>query len=310
MQPGSRLFLGALSAFALILALPVPAQEVAVPPLMEFLGRAPVAVRARCDGPDAEFRFSLLETLKGEVGAKAFQIRVREANLSHNPDAADVDIEPGVEYLLFLKPLRKAGGDGLPVFVLFSATRGAIALRGAEGAALALTAKSLAVLNQVPVETREAAIRERFLALAVDVSRLTLPQGFELIELARVIDRFAMGTAEMARPLLALSGHAPPPLAGAILRVLTQIAGDSCLGANDLGLLTELALRDSLAPELPLRTQAVATMRLLPDARASARLEIMGSDDPDQAIRLAAQSALLDRSQRRVPAWALSVKAE
>ena len=296
--------------FALTLSLPLLAQEVAVPPLMEFLGRAPIAVRARCDGPDAEFRFSLLETLKGEPGARAFQLKVHEANLSHNPDDADVEIEPGVEYLLFLKPLRKAGADGLPVFALFSTTRGAIALHGPEGTALALTAKALAALNQTPVEAREPAICERFLALARGVSQLTLAQGFELIELARVIDRFAMGTAVMAGPLLALSGHAPPPLAAAILRVLTQIAGDLRLGAHDLGLLTELALRDSLAPEIPLRTQAVATLRLLPDPRAGARLEIMGSDDPDQAIRLAAQSAILDRSQGRVPAWALSVKVE
>ena len=119
---------------------------------------------------------------------------------------------------------RAKNPHGLPVFALFSATRGAIALRGAEGAALAVTAKSLAALNQIPVEAREPAIRERFLVLARGVNQLLLAQGFELIELARVIDRFAMGTPEMAGPLMALSGRAPPPLAAAILRVLTQIA--------------------------------------------------------------------------------------
>ncbi len=293
---------------ALVLALAalrLGAQEVTVPPLMEFSGRAALVVVAHCERPDRGYLFRVLSTLKGDAGGRQLLLKIREANLAHAPDEPDAEIVPGRDYLLYLRPpaaaeRRRYEGETAPVFFLFEKTRGAVALEGVEGAALRGAAEKLAALAREPLESREASVRARFLALAGKLPRLELAEGFELIELARVIDRFAMGTPEMAQPLLALSGSAPPPLAAALLRVLTQIAGDFGLGEFDRDRLFDLALRHSLAPEPFLRRQAVATLRVLPGAGPAERLERMGREDADEAIRLAAQSALIDRKQGKI----------
>ena len=175
-----------------------------------------------------------------------------------------------------------------------------MALRGPEGAALRDAAASLAALAAAPAAQREPAIRARFLALAGKLPDLALAEGFELIELARVIDRFGMGTPEMTAPLLALSARPPAPLGVAVLRVLTQIAADHGLGEFELEQLLDLALRDSLAPEAALRRQSIAALRALPGSRPEQRLERMGREDPDEANRLAAQAAVIDRRNGKV----------
>lgn len=294
---------------ALLLGIPVAtvAQEAPAPPLLEYVGRAALVVEAHCELQEHDFLFGVRTVLKGEMAGPQLRLKVREANLSRLPEAEAAELRPGTDYLLFLKPFAVAGRPPRPPapgqppeYMLFDGTRGAVALQGPEGKALAILARRLAALAAVPVATREAAIRERFLALAGRVGSLSLDEGFELTELARAIDKYSMGTAEMSGPLLAVSAHPPAPLAAAILRVLTQIFTDGALPPTEAGLLAELALRHSLAAEPALRRQAVAALRLIDDPRAEARLEILGREDADQHVRLAAQTALLDRREGRI----------
>jgi hypothetical protein len=261
--------------------------------LYEWLGVAPIVVIGREAGLDGRYVLLRAESyLRGPQAAELLRIDLRQANLERNPEAnpRPLRLTEGGAYVALLQPAHGRRHEETTVYRLVRGVHGVREVPG-EGRAAFVEALNRCVAIQAHADDREV------WALLHELLNETNPL---LVDVA--LDqhlKFGRGEPALLGSVLNLLDHPDPGFRERAARLAGQIAAGSGSALPDpspvRGALVARARKDG---SIPVRVAATEALSGFEGEPVESILHEISRDDPDQAVRYAAEKLLRERRSR------------
>lgn len=269
--------------------------------LYEWCAVASIVASVEVEAYEGRFAIVRLEEpIRGEL-EPTVAVDLKTANRARGSRALALKLTPGRSYLMLLRPSPRDAPRKLPAYELVRGHRGA------------------RILPQEGFEATREAVREfvaiqdmkDFEATWTNLAALLRHDNPLVVEVALAQHlKFQAGDRELVPVLLGLLDHEVPgirsrsaELVGVVVR---EAGGGDGVGVGDWGEIgPDLTARARRDPSVQVRVAATRALGVLRGDRARAMLEEIARDDPEQAVRYAAETMLLER-RTTAPAGAAS----
>lgn len=279
---------------ALLALVSVPATTLAAPSnLYEWLATAPVVLAGENLGTYGKYAEFQIEGLYRGQAAELIFVNIRRTNRDRDRilHKEPLKFEEGQRYLLLLEPIAPGTSEGRPTFGLVRGVRGSRDVP-AEGAGPLLEATERLVRIQ---DQRDDRVTWRELAdMLDDTNRILIETALDQFL------KFRRGDQELIGSLRPLLDHPAPDFRERTARLIGQILGRAREGTiqDAVELQDELGARARRDEEIPVRVAAVHALDQLESDTVLEILEEIAREDPEQAVRYAAETLMFDREER------------
>jgi hypothetical protein len=256
--------------------------------LYEWVSAARLVVAARPERADGRFvEMRVLRVLRGASPGQVLWVDRREANRDRVSGEQALDLKTGRSYLLLLNPAEEQPRSRAP--------RAFVLARGVEGARPLPTEGSAAVLEAVDRMVRLQDSSASFLPWR-DLGGLLDDPNPVLVQTAlELFLKFRQGDSELMPTARRLLDHARVEVRRAAADLCATILGRVREVDDREGVLADLAAiarRDATAE---VRVAATAALGRLAGPEVETLLQEIARDDPEQAVRYAAERILYER---------------
>ncbi len=217
---------------------------------------------------------------------------VRTANRNREAGQSVLRMEAGRSYLVLLEPRSSRRSQGPVVYGL---VRGIHGVREAPKEGSAALAGAVARLAQVQADADD---RSRWRAIE---KMLEEPNPFLVRTALELLVKFQRGEGEFARVVRPILDHPRSDIRASAALLIGQILGkpDAVEPEERAELIGDLAGRARRDSAVEVRVAATNAIAQASSERATELLREIARDDPDQAVRYAAERALYERSATR-----------
>ncbi len=281
--------------FALLLQLPLAAADTPDRPIFDWMGISTNVVLAKAHKATGRLpRLIVIESIRGEQLAvgQAFRIDRWLANDRRARVSEHMSLDNDAEYLVLLRPSGRRPRQGEPVFELVRGVQGILEVPPERGEAMLAAVREFAMIQERHDDDFQW---ERMRIHLAD-------KNVWLIESSLAMHiRFLRSDPDLIPVILQLLDHPRPLIRSQASRLIGETIAMFPTTENE-GKYISLHSRLSAvarADEDPLvREQAVIALDRLNDEGAEIILKTIAEGDPDQRVRLAAATRLLERRDK------------
>ena len=295
-KSGMKLPLGGWILSALLFSLLTTGAADAVRrPIFDWMGISPIVVLATAHKASGRLpRLIVVESIRGQqlTPGQAFRIDRWLANDRRARVSDQLSLENDTEYLVLLRASGRRPRQGEPVFELVRGVKGILEVPPERGEALLAAVREFATIQA----RHDDVYQWERLRLHLSDKNVWLLES----SLAMHI-RFLRSDPDLIPVILPLLDHPRPLIRSQASRLIAETIALFPASENDTkyfslhGRLSALARADE---DALVREQAVIALDRLDDEGAETILKTIAEGDPDQRVRLAAATRLLERREK------------